>query len=225
MARENLSLSEQYIQKTFVKEDTELKAIVAELKSSNAFGINVGAHEGQLLQFIVGLMNPKLIIEVGMLYGYSALWLSRALATGGKIISIEKSIENFKKASALLKNVKTADSIELRNADAREELLKISEEIARDTLPKPDVVFIDADKANYRHYLDWAMQEVRVGGIIIGDNTFLFGHMIGEDRGEKTNPAAIESMTYFNETLAASSNFRSIMIPTYEGITLAQKLS
>jgi predicted O-methyltransferase YrrM len=217
MSRESLSKSEIYIHKNFVKDDLDLVRVREALKTDGKFGINVSGAEGKFLQFLVGLTGAKLIVEVGVLYGYSTLWMAKGLGSDGKIIAIEKDERNYKRAFDLIQSSNVSAKIELVNGDAREVLSQLQ--------VTPDLVFIDADKANYRHYLDWAMKAIKVGGIIIGDNTFLFGHLIDEERGEKTSPAAVESMKYFNETLAAASNFRSIMIPTYEGMTLAQRLS
>jgi predicted O-methyltransferase YrrM len=217
MSRENLSKSENYILNTFVREDADLLRVREALIADNKFGINVSGVEGKFLQFLVGLIQPKVVVEVGVLYGYSTLWMAKALPKNSRLYAIEKDERNFAKAQGLIKSSPAGEQIELICGDAREVLknLKVT----------PDMVFIDADKVNYRHYLDWAMEAVSPGGVIIGDNTFLFGHLIGEDRKEKTSPTAIESMSYFNQQLANNKNFRAIMIPTYEGMTLAQKIS
>ena len=219
MARENLSKSEVYIQKLFAQEDADLLRVREALISDKRFGVNVGAHEGKLLQFLVGLVQPKLIVEIGVLYGYSTLWMAKTLAPDAKIIAIEKDDKCFQRAGELIAASDVADKIELRHGDAR----TILETDLRDA--QPDFIFIDADKPGYRFYLDWAMSHVKIGGVIIGDNTFLFGHMQGEDRGERTSEAAVSAMTYFNESLAGAKNFRAVMIPTYEGMTIAQRLA
>ncbi|MCB0351298.1 MAG: O-methyltransferase, partial [Bdellovibrionales bacterium] len=209
MSRETLSKSETYINRYFVKDDLDLVRVREALKVDGKFGINVSGAEGKFLQFLVGVSRAKTIVEIGVLYGYSTLWMAKGLPADGTIIAIEKDKKNFDRASELIKNSNVSSKIHLINGDAREVLPQIG--------LTPDLIFIDADKSNYRHYLDWAMKAINVGGVIIGDNTFLFGHLIDEDRGEKTSPTAIESMKYFNETLAAAPNFRSIMVPTYEG--------
>jgi predicted O-methyltransferase YrrM len=216
MARENLSKSELYIQNLFAQEDADLQRVREALVQDRRYGVNVGAHEGKFLQFLVGLVAPKVVVEIGVLYGYSTLWMAKGLPPDAKIIALEKDDKCFQRASELIAASEVANKIELRHGDAREILASMDKSV--------DMVFIDADKPGYRHYLDWAMKHVRVGGLIVGDNTFLFGHMQGEDCGEKTSPAAIESMKYFNETLAVAKNFRSIMVPTYEGMTLGQRL-
>lgn len=216
MSRENLSKSEAYIIENFAQEDADLKKVREALIEKGAFGINVSPAEGKFLSFLVGVMGAKVIVEIGVLFGYSTQWMAKALPEDGKIHAIEYNEENFLIAKGLIEKSEVASKINLIHGDGRS--------VLRELKVKPDLVFIDADKANYRHYLDWAMENVKVGGVIVGDNTFLFGHLINEDRGDKTSAAAIESMTYFNETLAKSNRFRSIMIPTYEGMTLAQRL-
>jgi len=216
MSREELSKSENYIIRNFIREDADLGRVHERLLADSKYGINVSPGEGKLLQVLVGIISPKVIVEIGTLYGYSTLWMAKALPEGGKIISIEYNKNHYDRALEHFEGSDVAGKIELKHGDAKEILKTLD--------VTPDFVFIDADKPGYKHYLDWAMKTVRVGGVILGDNTFLFGHMTGEDRGQSTSPAAFESMKYFNETLAKAANFRAAMIPTYEGMTIAQRL-
>lgn len=209
------SLSEKYINRLFAQETEDLKAVRTALMEDDKYGINVGAYEGKLLKFLLKLIQAKTVVEIGTLYGYSTLWMAQALPQDGKIISIEKNEAHHNRAMSLIAASKHTEKVELHCGDA----LNILEGLK----VKPDAIFIDADKGNYKNYLNWAMENVRSGGLIIGDNTFLFGHMIGEDRGERASQKAIEAMTAFNETLANSEDFVSVMIPTHEGMTLAMK--
>lgn len=217
MSRDSYTKSEAYIVEHFAREDDILKAVSSRLHEDGKYGINVSPVEGKLLQWLVGLVAPKLVVEIGTLYGYSTLWMARALSPSAKIISLEFDPKHAEIAREHVRMAKLDNRIEIRQGDAKE--------IIKSLNVTPDMVFIDADKPGYKSYLEWAMGAVRVGGVIIGDNTFLFGHLIGEDRGERTSDAALASMRAFNETLAKSPNFRSTMIPTYEGMTVAQRLS
>ena len=217
MSRESYSKSESYIVQNFAAEDAILKAVAERLRKDGKYGINVSPVEGKLLQWLVGLVAPKFVVEIGALYGYSTIWMARASPPQSKMISIEFDPKHAEIAREHVRMSGLDDRVEVRQGDAKTITKKLD--------IRPDMVFIDADKPGYKQYLDWAMAAIRVGGLIIGDNTFLFGHLIGEDRGEKTSVAAIESMRAFNETLAQSQNFRSTMIPTYEGMTVAQRIS
>jgi len=217
MSRDAYSKIESYITQHFANEDQDLQKIAARLKADEKFGINVSAAEGKLLQWLVGVLNPKLIVEIGTLYGYSTIWMARALAPESRIISLEYNPDHAHIARDHVHSAGLSSRIEIKHGDAKEILKTLD--------VTPDLVFIDADKPGYKTYLDWAMKAVRVGGVIIGDNTFLFGHLIGEDRGRRSSPAAVESMKAFNETLAHAKNFRSTILPTYDGMTVAHRLA
>src|SRR5260370_12713178 len=86
------------------------------------------------------------------------------------------------------------------------------------------MVFIDADKAGYVKYLDWAEKNVPRGGLIVGDNTFLFGALWDDMRsGHGIEPWMIPIMGEFNLRLANSALYNSILVPTAEGMTIPQK--
>lgn len=216
MSRERVNKAQDYIIKHFVTETPLHLEITEALKADGKFGVNVSPYEGYLLQFLMQMIGAKAVIEIGALYGYSALWMSLVLPKDGRLVALEKNPENYEKAKGFLKKSPNADQIQIQLGDAIENLKQIDFE--------PDFIFIDADKPNYFNYLEWAMAKIKPGGLIVGDNTFLWGHMIGEDRGERTSASAIASMSKFNETLAKAPGFRSIMIPTFEGLTVAQKV-
>jgi predicted O-methyltransferase YrrM len=202
----------------FAEEFDSQKKIRESLRQDGKLGINVSAVEGSLLGFLLQLIQAQTVVEIGTLYGYSTTWIARSLSDRGRVISIEFNPENFEKASDLIENSTFKDRIELLQGDAVQ-VLK--------TLRGPfDACFIDANKGGYMEYLKWAMENVRPGGLIVGDNTFLFGHVYGADKPwVDMNSGPIETMKLFNETLAQSKNFRAVMIPTSEGMTVAQRLS
>ena len=216
MSRDRSTKAIDYIRKLFVKESSLHKEIRQSLDRDGKLGINVSIYEGGLLKFLIQLMGSKSILEIGTLYGYSTLWFAEAIPAEGRVLSLEKNKEHFSKAKELLEKSEHKNKIEIRQGDALELLKAVDFQ--------PDFIFIDADKGGYAEYLDWAMENVAPGGLIVGDNTFLFGHVYGEPWMEKTTEKAKNSMNYFNETLANNPNFRAIMLPTVEGMTIAQKI-
>ena len=178
-------------------------------------GIHIDPYEGQLLGLWLKSIQAQSVVEIGTLYGYSTLWMAKFLPSHGKIISIERELEHYEMARQLLEPTAQYGQIELRHGEALQVLSELNNTY--------DVVFIDADKANYMNYLVWADTHVRSGGLIIGDNTLLFGHLIGEGPEEEKTSSPIEVMRNFNTFLSDPQKYDSVMIPTYEGMTVAIK--
>src|SRR5512144_1788322 len=86
-----------------------------------------------------------------------------------------------------------------------------------------DLVFVDADKTGYPAYLAWAEEHLRVGGILLADNTFGFGH-VHEARPAGESAEAMAALRRFSERLAGGGRFRATMLPTAEGLSLGVKI-
>src|SRR5665213_1047832 len=133
MSRDELSKSEEYIIKHFVREDKDLMRVHERLQADDKYGINVSPAEGKMLQVLVGIIQPKIIVEIGTLYGYSTLWMAKALPNGSKIISLEFNADHYGHALEHFKKSDVADKIELHLGDAREILPTLN--------VTPDLVF------------------------------------------------------------------------------------
>lgn len=207
-----------YIRETFAPEDEILRDAKARLAAydGHLVGIQVGAEEGKLLQFLIKMAGVKSIVEVGSLAGYSAVWMARAVGKDGMVHAINKDPKHY----ALLQETveKSGLNIIPHLGDAREVLPSLEDQAPY------DMIFIDADKGGYAEYLDWAEKYIRKGGLIIGDNSLLFGHINATEKPEGTSRKAWEAMREFNQRLADNSRYNSILIPTLEGLTVAQKL-
>lgn len=209
------SLPEEFIENTYCPESAFLARIRERLQADGKEGINVSAHEGKLLQLLVKISGARTVLEVGTLYGYSTLWLAEAVGAQGRVTTLELSAENARAAQALFVETPFKDRIELIEGDALESMQKLSDK-------KYDFIFIDANKSGYPEYLKWAMQMVNPGGLIVGDNTFLFGHMYGKPFDDfSIGKNGIEAMRVFHQTLAQSKDFFTTMIPTHQGLTVA----
>ena len=209
---------QNYLQEVFPLNDPDLLKIKERLMAQDLDFMSVSGPEARVLQFFIRALNLSKIVEVGTLFGYSAVAMASVLPENGKLISLEKSTDNFKIAQELVSESRVAHKIELICGDAIESLKAIE---GRGPF---DLVFIDANKGAYLDYLNWAEKNVRPGGLIIGDNTFLFGAVCGESRDPAVGPKQIRVMKEFNERLADRSKYNSIMIPSFEGMTVAQKL-
>jgi predicted O-methyltransferase YrrM len=204
-----------YIRDVFAQEERNLANVGSNLPD-NERRMQIGPDEGKTLFTLVRMIKAKKIIEIGALNGYSSVWMASALPESGKLYAIEKSKERAEICAQNFKSCSVDKQTEIFQGEALKNLEILSEKAPF------DLVFIDADKGNYCNYLDWAEKNVRKGGLIIGDNTFLFGAVYGDNvrnQPEKT----VKIMQEFNKRLANSDKYSSIMIPTTEGMTVAVK--
>ncbi len=208
---------EKYVSETFGLRDAELERIRAQLQARGVEFMSISPAEGRILQFLVRGFGIRTIVEIGTLFGYSALCMAKALPSDGVVYALEKNPDNLAIARELLAEPMDGRKIRLMEGDAQQTL----KDIAKDG--PFDMVFIDADKAAYPDYLTWAEHNVRSGGLIVGDNTFLFGALWGESRDSENSERRIRAMTAFNQRLSDPARFNSIIIPTHEGMTVAQK--
>ena len=170
--------------------------------------IMVGPAEGKLLELLCRLAGVRRAVEVGTLIGYSAIHLARALPADGHLWTIEFEAEHAALAEANLAAAGVADQVTvLRGAGV-------------DVLPTLtghgpfDAVFLDADKISYPHYARWALANLRSGGLLLGDNAYLFGELLDDTpRGR--------AMREFHELVAAACD--SVCIPTPDGLVLGIK--
>lgn len=172
--------------------------------------IQISPLEGKIIHVLLNMVKAKKVLEIGTLAGYSAIWIARALPKDGQLTCIEKSEENYKIALANLQNAVPDGKVKLINADAKELLPTLNE--------KFDAVFIDADKTSYPFYLEQTYRLLNQGGLIIADNTLLFGKVYN-----KSSEEMVIAMQEFNQKISDPDRFISIILPTNEGLTIAIK--
>ncbi len=213
---EIISQQLDYVEKIFTKSDPILDKIVDEL-TPNERRMQISAIEARLLQVIIALNKPKKIVELGVLAGYSALNMAKVLEKNSKIYAIDIDSRAIIRAEKYAKLAKLEHLVNFYQGPALEVLEKIKSE------GPFDMIFIDADKANYANYLTWAEENLKSGGVIVGDNTFLFGDVYQEKCPENQSVKAYNSMREFNQRLSDPNKYISILIPTVEGMTVAVK--
>lgn len=205
-----------YITKVFHPESDKWLDIRRAMQETKKEGMSLSPVEAGFLQFLIRNQNIENIIEIGCFLGYSALKMAEALPANGKLTTIEFNPDYFKIASEHVAMMHAESKVTVLHGNALEVL---------PTLKGPfDLCFIDADKGAYLDYLDWAEKNVRKGGYIIGDNTFLFGSVFSDDKPAGESLKRWQTMRIFNERLSDPSKYNSTCIPFNEGMTVAQKL-
>ena len=216
----NTSKSLTYIRDLYANEDILLKNVRNQCLLNDR-AITINPEEGKLIQTLIKLGNIKNILEIGTLYGYSTIWFARGINNNGKIITIEKELENAKIARENFNKLENnlSNNIEIINGDANEELEKLVQKQL-----VFDMVFIDADKSSYPNYLNFTDKLLKKGGLIIADNTFLSGAVYNDYLTDRVRFKAQKNMRLFNKMLTNKTKYQSIMINTDEGLSIAIKL-
>ena len=144
--------------------DTVLKEIEAIGKRS--FIPSIGPVKGKILAEIVKKTRPKRILEVGALYGYSAILMAKNSPAGVEIVSVEKSPEHVRISMKNIRRANMEGNIKMVEGDGTTELRKLSGTF--------DLVFLDAEKTEYLAYLKPAEKNLHKGSVIVADNVGIF---------------------------------------------------
>ncbi|MBQ2386355.1 MAG: O-methyltransferase [Bacteroidales bacterium] len=171
-----------------------------------------GNWQGNLLKVLSLLVQPKNVLEIGTFTAYATLCLADGLADGGVVHTIEKDVilEDF--ILSTIEKYGYEDRIKLHIGNAME----IIDQIEGDF----DLIFIDADKANYPAYFEKCVSRLRSGGLIIADNILWYGKVVLPVKDSDKETKAIK---LFNETVSKDSRFDSLILPIRDGIMVARK--
>lgn len=168
---------------------------------------------GKMLQILAAATGARRILEIGTAIGYGVLWLARG-APEAEIVSIDPEEDRLEQARGYLERAGVLDRVELVQAEAREVL---------PTLEGPfDLVYVDALKEEYRHYLDLSLPLVRVGGMLVFDNLLWKGWVADPDQAEEDDEAA-EAIRKFNPYLMIHPQLHSLILPVGDGLGVATK--
>ena len=215
MLRQVKSQKNRYLSKLFETKDQRLLEMQKASLSEGVSNMQISAYEGAILHFLVRLSKATKIVEIGTLYGFSALYLARGTSEKGFVWTLDLSAERQKRAKEILKHSEEIKKIKFLEGPALKSLQGLEAE------GPFDMLFIDADKSAYLEYLNWAERNLRPGGLVCADNSFLFGGVYGE-KGD-FSPKTIEIMKEFNRRISQSAKWEGALLPTEEGMTVAIK--
>jgi caffeoyl-CoA O-methyltransferase len=174
--------------------------------------MQIGPDEGQLLTFLARLVGASRAVEVGTFTGYSSLCIVRGLAPGGTLLCCDVSEEWTAMARRAWERAGVAERIELRVAPAIETLRSLPTE------PTIDLAFLDADKGGYWDYWAELTPRVRPGGVLLADNVLWSGRVADADGDENTR-----AIREFNDRVAADDRVDVVVLPAFDGLTVARR--
>jgi len=202
--RPSLVEIDEYIERLFVSHDMVFEQALSDATEAGLPEIHVSPNEGKLLYLLAKLTGAKRVLEIGLLGGYSTIWLARAIGPKGELVSLELDENYVRVAGKNLERAGLLSLVDIRQGDARVTL----EKMIQDGEAPFDLVFIDADKASYPVYLDYAVQLTHPGSLILADNVIRDGKVA---RSGETDPLVL-GIQEFNRKLAANPKLEAILI-------------
>ena len=170
------------------------------------------ALQGKFLSMISHMLNPKYILEIGTLTGFSAACLAEGLAAEGELHTIEIREADAAVAQNNFNELALTGSITLHVGNA----LTIIPTLKRDW----DLIFIDADKVNYINYYELTLPLLKKDGFIIADNVLFHGQVLEKPVSGKS-ARAIQA---FNEHVANDNRVEQVICTVRDGLSLIRKL-
>jgi predicted O-methyltransferase YrrM len=222
LGQERWSVVDDYLAGQLVGEDSVSAAALAAGAAAELPPITVSATQGKLLELLVRVHGARRILELGTLGGYSSIWLGRALPPGGRLVTLEASPRFAEVARGNLARAGLAETVEVRVGPALETLPLLAAEAT-----PFDMIFIDADKANYPRYLEWALKLSRPGTLIVADNVIGAGAIVEQNGREPWGEdGGVQGVRRFYDLLAAEPRLSATAIQTvgdkgYDGFVLA----
>jgi caffeoyl-CoA O-methyltransferase len=204
-----------YVERLFAAEEPGMLDAVAAIKAAGMPEIQVAPSDGRILELLLRMVGARKVVELGTLAGYSAQWIARALPLDGHLWTIEASPKHAEVSRGVLARAGLADRVTVLDGTGLATLPLLEPEAPF------DAVFVDADKESYGEYAGWAVRNLRLGGLVIGDNCYLFGRLAGVEPENDGEAARIASMQTFHELLARECH--AVVIPTPDGLTVGIK--
>jgi len=175
--------------------------------------MQVATSQCHFLHLIIKISNIKNVLEVGTFTGLSALSISLALPDDGKLVALDKNEETSRIAIDFFKKANQDHKIKTIIKPA----LKSLEELKND---KFDMIFIDADKMNYKEYYERSLKLLDKNGLVIIDNVLWHGEVADEANIDKFTLNIRE----FNAHVAQDKRVEQIIVPLGDGMTVCRVL-
>jgi len=177
--------------------------------------MQIAVSQCYFLELIIKISNSKKILEVGTFTGLSALSMSLALPNDGSVIALDKNIETNKIAINFFKKANQEKKIKTIIKPALESIKELKK---KNNLF--DIVFIDADKDNYKKYYESTLELIKKNGLIIIDNVLWHGEVADKNNNEKYTNIIRD----FNEHVKKDKKTEQVIIPLGDGFTICRKL-
>jgi caffeoyl-CoA O-methyltransferase len=190
---------------------TELLAeLAAETRATmRAPQMLTGTIEGRFLELLVYVSRARRVLEIGTFTGYSALSMAAALPEGGRIDTCDIEPAHVEVARRYIARSPHADRITIHLGPALETIASLDGDF--------DLVFIDADKANYDNYYEAVLPRLGAAGLIAIDNTLWSGRVLDPEDADS------RAIAVLNDKIAADERVVCAQLTVRDGVTLVRR--
>ena len=175
--------------------------------------MQVAQSQCHFLHLIIKISNIKNVLEIGTFTGLSALSIALALPDEGKLIALDKNEDTNKVAIDFFKKAKQDHKIQTIIKPA----LKSLDDLKNS---KFDMIFIDADKMNYKEYYERSLDLLNKNSLIVIDNVLWHGEVVDEVNNDKYTLNIREFNTYVSQ----DKRVEQIIVPLGDGMTVCRVL-
>jgi caffeoyl-CoA O-methyltransferase len=201
-----------YLRTRYWEEDDLLRRLREDLERRGPT-IQVSAETGKLLATMIAATGATRVVEVGTLFGYSGVWLARALPAHGHLDTLELSDVHADAAEEWFARAGLTERVTVHRGAALETLAGLRGPY--------DAVFVDAAKTEYTGYADHAVRLLRPGGMLLADNVIW--------KGKVADPAVTDPDTIgirrFHDRITSGPEWISTALPVGDGISVSVKRS
>jgi predicted O-methyltransferase YrrM len=173
-----------------------------------------GFYQGRFLSMLSKMLRPRRILEIGTYMGYSVLCLAEGLAEDGKIITLDIQPETNEIARQFIARSEYADRIDARLGNALDIIPTLDETF--------DLVFIDADKPNYKNYFDLVFPKMEIGGIIAADNVLWSGNVLKAEKSTDEDESTV-ALYEFSKKIRSDERVSNVLMTIRDGLMIIRK--
>ena len=175
--------------------------------------MQISISQCQFLHLIIKVSKIKRVLEIGTFTGLSTLSMALALPEDGEITAVDKDKNTSKKANDFFKKAKQDSKISVIVKSALEALMEIRDK-------KYELIFIDADKMNYKKYYEIALKLLDKEGLIIIDNVLWHGDVVESNIKDKIT----DSIRDLNNFISKDERVEKVIVPFGDGMTICRNL-
>ncbi|WP_066893973.1 O-methyltransferase [Clostridium nigeriense] len=169
----------------------------------------------KFLEFIVSMKKPLRVLELGTAIGYSAILMYEASGCKASITTIERDENMIKYAEENLKKYNLQDKIEIKKGECLEVLEKLEQPY--------DLIFMDAGKGHYNHFLPHCLRLLNEDGIIVADNVLFRGMVASDDLVKRRKITIVKRMRKYLDLVSKDENLITSVIPMGDGIAVTKR--